>query len=233
MPYHIRRSHERKYFDYGWLKTYHTFSFGSYYDPRYMGFRSLRVINEDRVQPGSGFPAHEHENMEIISVILDGELAHKDSTGTESVMKKNEIQCMSAGSGIRHSEYNHSKEALVHFLQIWIKPDSLGISPGYQQMQLPVEPTGLHPFLIASKEGRDHSLRIQQDAYLYFIWLDDKQNIDLEIQKNRYAWLQILEGNLKMNNDTLQSGDGVAIEPESFLELQGMPTCKLLYFNLN
>lgn len=231
MAYRIRRSSERKYFDYGWLKTYHTFSFASYYDPEFMGFRDLRVINEDRVAPGCGFPLHKHQDMEIISLVLEGELAHRDSTGVESVLRANEVQSMSAGIGITHSEYNFSKDTLVHFLQIWIVPDSIGISPRYQQMKLPIEPSDA-PVLIASRSGREHSLSIQQDVEIYYLQMEKGQNMEKSVPSDRYGWLQIMEGNLKLNEDTLYAGDGVAIDPSTHMRCEAIVSSRMLYFDL-
>lgn len=231
MTYKIRRSSERQYFDHGWLKTYHTFSFASYYDPNFMGFRDLRVINEDRVAPKHGFPPHDHQDMEIISLVVEGALAHKDSTGTESMIQANEIQVMSAGTGITHSEYNPSDLHVVHFLQIWIKPNKKGISPRYQQMPLPA--VSAQPWLlIASNDGRENSMAIQQDVELYLITLEKGKKEQKSIESNRYGWLQVIEGDVKFNEDTLHAGDGVAIDPNTQIAIEALSTSKILFFHL-
>lgn len=230
MAYKIRRSSERKYFDHGWLKTYHTFSFASYYDPRFMGFRSLRVINEDRVEPGHGFPLHDHNDMEILSIVLEGELAHKDSMGTEAIIQANEVQAMSAGTGVHHSEYNPSDTNFVHFLQIWILPDTKGITPRYQQTQLPS--IANEWVLIASKNGRDRSLKIQQDAELYGISLKSGKQIEKKLAANRYGWLQVIDGELSLENDTLSRGDGASFDAGSLVKLKASTPSRILFFDL-
>jgi len=232
MTYQIRRSNERKYFDHGWLKTYHTFSFGDYYDPKFMGFRDLRVINEDRVAPRHGFPNHGHKDMEIISICLEGALAHKDSMGTESIIRPNDIQAMSAGSGVIHSEYNPSEDTSVHFLQIWIVPDTKGIAPRYQQTTLPA-PHSNEWQLIASKDGDQNSLKIQQEIMLYGLCLDAGKKENLQVLPSRYGWLQVIEGNLRLNEETLlQNGDGVAIDPGTAIQLEAKSAARLLFFDL-
>ncbi|MBS0637915.1 MAG: pirin family protein [Verrucomicrobia bacterium] len=199
----IRKANERGYFDHGWLKTYHTFSFGDYLDPDFMGFRSLRVINEDRVEPNVGFPSHSHRNMEIITYVLEGELAHKDSTGTSSTLHKNELQLMHAGSGITHSEYNPSKTEPVHFYQIWLTPDTQNVTPGYQQMMPKLVPNEL--VLVASKDG---PLKIYQAARVYIAEVTSQ----LELTIENAAWIQIARGNFALDDTTLlDEGDGVAI----------------------
>jgi len=229
MTYKIRRSNERKYFDHGWLKTYHTFSFGKYYDPDFMGFRDLRVINEDRVEAGHGFPPHDHEDMEILSIVLEGDLAHKDSMGNESVIHANEVQMMSAGIGITHSEYNPSAE-MVHFLQIWIIPDTKGISPSYQDVKLPILKN--HWQLIASKNGQSGSLKIHQDVELYAISLDEGQQVEKTVSQNRYGWIQMIDGEIALDNDLLRSGDGVAIDANTHLKLKALSPSRILFFDL-
>jgi redox-sensitive bicupin YhaK (pirin superfamily) len=229
MAYKIRKSGERKFYDHGWLKTYHTFSFASYYDPNFMGFRKLRVINEDRVAPGQGFPTHAHEDMEIITVVLEGELAHKDSMGHETIIHAGELQAMSAGSGISHSEYNPSKSQPVHLLQIWIEPDAKGIKPGYQrQMQLPKTPNQWT--LLASKDGRDNSVKIHQDVNLYAIALEPGTKT---LPSSRYGWLQVMDGEVQIDGNTLRTGDGAAIDPNTSLTLKTISPTRLLFFDLN
>ncbi|WP_152618861.1 pirin family protein [Parachlamydia acanthamoebae] len=231
MSYKIRKSHERKFFDHGWLKTFHTFSFAHYYDPNFMGFRSLRVINEDRVAPGNGFPMHHHENMEIISIVLEGSLAHRDSMGTESVIHANDIQQMSAGTGVNHSEYNPSSTEPVHFLQIWILPNQENIQPRYQQMPLP---TSLNEWiLIASENGQQNSIKIQQDVMLYTASLEIGKSFEKNIPDHRYGWIQVIEGELSLNADTIQSGDGVAINPDTNLILKAIKPSRILFFDMN
>lgn len=230
MTYKIRKSAERKYVDHGWLKTYHTFSFADYYDPNFMGFRDLRVINEDRIAPGHGFPLHEHRNMEILSVVIEGDLAHQDSTGTESILHTNEVQAMSAGSGITHSEYNPSNANLVHFLQIWIVPDTKEITPQYQQIKLPSSSNQW--VLIASKSAQEGSLQIQQDVSLYALSLESNHEITRKVPPNRYGWLQVINGELAFNDELLKAGDGVAIDPDTHIKLKAHTPSRILFFDL-
>ena len=231
MTYRIRRSHERKYFDHGWLKTYHTFSFASYDDPNFMGFRDLRVINEDRVAAGHGFPPHDHQDMEILSIILEGELAHRDSMGTESVIHANEVQAMSAGTGVTHSEYNPSDTGLVHFLQIWILPETEGTRPRYDQgAKLPTTPNQWT--LLASRDGREHSLKIQQDVTLEGIFLESGKRTEKKLLPNRYGWLQVIDGELSLNEDTIHTGDGAAIEAGTHVKLKALAPSRVLFFDL-
>lgn len=231
MNYKIRRSKERQYFDHGWLKTYHTFSFASYYDPNFMGFRNLRVINEDRVQAGHGFPLHNHQNMEIISLVLEGDLAHQDSLGNESILHANEIQTMSAGTGITHSEYNPSKDKLVHFLQIWIIPDQQNVKPQYQQKKL--MPSKTSWTLLASKGGHEESLPIHQDVTVYLLELDVGKQVDKVIIDDRYGWLQMIDGEIELGNDLLKPGDGIAFHSHSQFKLLAKKPARALYFDLN
>lgn len=221
----IRKSNERKFFDHGWLKTYHTFSFASYYDPEFMGFRDLRVINEDRVDQGHGFPPHSHKDMEIISIVLEGELGHQDSMGNTSTLHANEVQVMSAGTGIVHSEFNPSKKHRVHFYQIWIEPDAKNIAPRYQQSPLPSEPNKWH--LLTSKDG---PLPIQQDAFLYYAILND--HMEKVTAYDRYGWLQVIDGHVLCNEVPLQKGDGVTFNPNEKITLQASGTSRLLFFDL-
>lgn len=230
MGYKIRRRNDRKYFDHGWLKTYHTFSFGSYYDPHFMGFRDLRVINEDRVDPKRGFPLHDHQDMEIISLVLEGQLTHQDSTGNQSVLKPGEIQVMSAGKGIEHSEGNPQADHYTHFYQIWIVPDTKGVAPKYQQAHLPKKHNQWG--LIASKDGKEHSLKIQQDTNLYYLSLEKGEKIEKILKPERYGWLQLLNGELSFNKEILHPGDGVAIEPSEAIALEAKTPAQLLFFDL-
>ncbi len=228
----VRRSGERKFFDHGWLKTYHTFSFGSYYDPKFMGYRSLRVINEDRVDPGGGFPPHDHENMEILSIVLDGQLAHQDSMGNESVvLQANDVQVMSAGTGITHGEYNPSTTKPVHFLQIWIIPNQKDITPRYEKTQLP--PSNNQWLLIASNDAREQSFKIHQDVALYAIALDKGKQAEMKLAKDRYGWVQLIDGDVSVNGIELHRGDGAAIEAESLLNMSAKSPARLLFFDLS
>src|SRR5215467_6494332 len=217
----VRRAQERGHANHGWLDTYYTFSFADYFDPNFMGFRSLRVINEDRVKPGSGFPTHPHRDMEIITYVLEGELAHKDSMGTGSVIRPGEVQKMSAGSGIRHSEYNHSKTEPVHLLQIWILPEREGIKPMYEQKAIPAaEKQGKLRLLAAPKSGNG-AVTLCQDAKLYAAELIAGQSVDYELPDDRYAWLQVARGGVSVNGKELKAGDGAAISRESKLQIAG------------
>lgn len=232
MTYSIRKSNERAFFDHGWLKTYHTFSFGSFYDPRFMGFHSLRVINEDRVAPNEGFPAHSHRNMEIITYVIEGALAHKDSTGTESIIHQNELQLMHAGTGITHSEYNPSSSEPVHFLQIWLLPDEQEVKPGYQQMLPKLKKNALT--LVASKDGHEGSLVIHQDAQVYLAEM--QADASLKIPVKRAGWLQVISGSFLCNNMPINQGDGMAIDSPSPTPGECTLTCKtagkILFFDL-
>lgn len=230
MTYKIRRSGERKYYDHDWLKTYHTFSFGDYYDPNFMGFRDLRVINDDRVAAGQGFPSHPHRDMEILTIVLEGELAHKDSMGNASAIRPNEIQLMSAGTGIVHSEYNPSTSSLVHLFQIWILPDTKGLTPQYQQTKLPTLQNKW--IVIISKAGSEKSLKIHQDVELSFLSLQKGKRAEKKVAAKRYGWLQLLDGAVKMNGEELQAGDGVAIDPNTEIKLEAVSSSRLLFFDL-
>lgn len=227
MGYQIRRSIDRGYFDHGWLKTYHTFSFASYRDPRFMGFRDLRVINEDRVEPGAGFPPHGHNDMEIISLVLEGQLAHRDSTGSQTTLGPNEIQTMSAGSGITHSEYNPSHTQSVHFLQIWIEPDKKGLPPEYHQHQLK---SNTEPWnLIVSEHSQ---ARIHQNVQVFLVTLKKEQKSEKQLAPTRYGWLQMIEGQLALDHDTLYLGDGVEIDAGSHLTFHALSDTRFLFFDL-
>ena len=229
---HIRKANERGHADHGWLNTYHSFSFADYYDPKHMGFRQLRVINEDRVLPGRGFPTHPHRNMEIISYVLEGALEHKDSMGNGSVIVPGEVQRMSAGTGITHSEFNHSKTELVHFLQIWILPDTEEVTPGYEQTYFPDEEKRGKLRLIASADGRDGSVTINQDANLYATLLDAGEEIMHLIPSGRHVWLQVALGNVIVNGYKLAHGDGLSVSNQSQLILSGDGHAEVLLFDL-
>src|SRR5437588_4611130 len=210
----IRKSEERGHFDFGWLDTYHTFSFDRYYDPAHMGFRSLRVINEDRVQPGHGFPTHSHRDMEIITYILEGALEHRDSMENGSVIRPGDVQRMTAGTGVQHSEFNPSTTDAVHLLQIWILPNARSLTPSYEEKNFPESERRGKLRLIASEAGRDGSVKIHQDARVYAANLDAKQSVEYALDENRYAWLQVAGGALRLNNLELKQGDGAAVTGE-------------------
>jgi quercetin 2,3-dioxygenase len=213
----IRKSGERGTADLGWLFSRHTFSFGDYYDPDHEGFGPLRVINEDRVRPGEGFGTHGHRDMEIISYVLEGALEHKDSIGTGSVIRPGDVQVMSAGTGIRHSEFNHSKTEPVHFLQIWIVPDRVGIAPRYDQKRFPDDEKRGRLRLVGSPDGRDGSIVIHQDAKLFAAILNDGEQATQSFEKRRKGWLQVVRGSVEANGRLLEAGDGVAMQDEDAL----------------
>jgi hypothetical protein len=228
----VRRAKERGHFNFGWLDTNHTFSFGEYTDPRFMGFRSLRVINEDRVQPAHGFPTHAHRDMEIISYVLEGGLAHKDSIGTGSVILPGDVQRMSAGRGVRHSEYNHSESEPVHFLQIWLVPNEQGIEPSYEQKRFADEEKRGRLRLIASPDGRDDSVVIHQDAQVYAALLEPQQHVLHQLGPERHAWLQVARGTVALNDELLNTSDGAAISNEQSLKIVGHEAAEILLFDL-
>ena len=229
----IRRSADRGRADHGWLDTRHTFSFADYHDPRHMGFRALRVINEDRVQPGQGFPTHGHRDMEIISYVLAGGLAHRDSLGTGSVIQPGDVQRMSAGTGVRHSEYNASAEEPVHFLQIWIEPARRGIAPGYEQRAFPESEKRGRLRLVASPDGRDGSVTLQQDARLYASVLDPGASVTHALAPGRHAWVQVARGAVTLNGQRLEQGDGAAVTDEPTLTITGVTPAEILLFELS
>jgi redox-sensitive bicupin YhaK (pirin superfamily) len=227
----LRKAQDRGHANHGWLDSWHTFSFADYHDPRHMGFSALRVINEDRVSPGEGFPTHPHRDMEIITYVLEGALEHKDSLGTGSVILPGEIQRMSAGTGIRHSEFNHSQSEPVHFLQIWILPSSQGIKPGYEQKRIDIAELNNNLRLVASPDGRDGSVTIQQDALLYAARLNGKE-VTHALAPGRHAWIQVARGTVRVNGTMLQAGDGAGIENESSLRLAADGSAEVLLFDL-
>jgi redox-sensitive bicupin YhaK (pirin superfamily) len=229
----VRKAAQRGHFDFGWLQTKHTFSFGQYHDPRFMGFRSLRVINEDCVEPGEGFGSHGHQDMEILTYVLEGELSHKDSLGNGSIIQPGDIQRMSAGSGVRHSEFNDSRRERVHFLQIWIMPDQYGTTPSYDQKYFANETKQGQFRLIASCDGRKGSLKIHQDIALYATLLEPLQSLDYSIEKGRYGWIQIARGAITMNGVTLSTGDGASICDETKLQIKAVDVCEFLFFDLS
>jgi redox-sensitive bicupin YhaK (pirin superfamily) len=228
----IRRAEERGHFDFGWLNTYHTFSFGDYYDPRNMGFRSLRVINEDFVHAGRGFPTHGHRDMEIITYVLEGGLAHKDSMGNGSIIRPGDVQRMSAGTGVRHSESNPSQTESVHLLQIWILPDKLNVEPSYAEKKFADEEKRGRLRLVASPDGSDGSVSMHQDARLYASLLDAGQQVNYELKPDRHAWVQVARGAVEINGQPLRQGDGAAISEERELKIVGTEPAEILLFDL-
>ena len=228
----LRKSNERDHAEHGWLDSYHTFSFADYHDPAWMGFRSLRVINDDLVMPRMGFGKHPHRDMEIITYILSGQLAHQDSMGNGRTITAGEFQYMAAGTGVQHSEQNPSGTEAVHLLQVWIMPDEKGVTPRYAEKSMKDAATGaLH--LITSKTGRDGSMAIHQDADLYLGKLDAGQSVTHALGAGRHAWLHVAEGEITLNGQTLSGGDAAAISDERALELRGAKTSQVLLFDLD
>lgn len=228
----IRKSEDRGHANHGWLDTYHTFSFANYYDPNHLGFRSLRVINEDRVSPGSGFGTHGHENMEIITYILEGELEHKDSIGNGSIIQPGEVQRMSAGTGILHSEFNHSQTNPVHLLQIWIVPDQKGLQPSYEQKSFSSTNTSVHLKLIAAPEGKNGIVIVHQDVNLYAGILERGTLINHSLLPQRHAWIQVARGAITVNDIPLETGDGAAISEETKIVIESRQKSEILLFDL-
>ena len=230
----VRRSSERGHADHGWLNTFHTFSFADYYDPANMGFRALRVINEDWVKPGMGFGMHGHRDMEIITYVLEGELAHKDSMGNGSSIQPGEVQRMSAGTGVRHSEFNHSKKDWVHLLQIWLLPEREGITPSYEQKTFSDSEKKGKFRLIASPDARDGSMKIHQDANVYASLLESGDTAQHTFSPGRHGWLQVVRGNVLLDGKTLTAGDGAAITNETKIQLANANGAKteVLLFDL-
>jgi len=231
----IRKSEDRGQAHHGWLNSSHSFSFADYYDPEHMGFGPLRVINDDYVEPGQGFGTHPHRDMEIISYVLEGALEHKDSIGGEgshSVIRPGDVQRMTAGTGIRHSEFNHSNDERVHFLQIWILPDRTGLKPGYEQKSFAAEKR-LNTFcLVASQNGRDGSLTIHQDADVYTTTLEAGAEIKHTIPDNRRVWIQMAKGSVLINGQPLKTGDGAAISDENEITVTARDDSELLLFDM-
>jgi redox-sensitive bicupin YhaK (pirin superfamily) len=228
----IRNSAERGHFDHGWLDTFHTFSFADYRDPQFMGFRSLRVINEDRVAPGQGFGMHPHRDMEIITYVLSGELEHRDSLGTGAVIRPGEVQYMSAGTGILHSEFNPSKSDAVHLMQIWIRPDRRGLPPRYDQRRFPSLSNTGELTLLASPDGRAGSIQINQDVQLYAATLREGQHARHALSAGRSAWIQVLRGGIQIGDQQLSAGDGAAVTGESDIAIAADGDSELLLFDL-
>ncbi len=232
--FHLRKAEDRGHANHGWLKAAHTFSFSEYHDPQFMGFRDLRVINEDRIAAAEGFPTHGHQNMEIITYILGGSLAHKDSMGNGSVIKPGDIQYMSAGSGVRHSEFNASKTEEAHLLQIWILPQANGLKPAYGQKHFTEEERTNRLKQLASVDGADGSVQIRQDIRLFGSLLQKEASISYELNPSRHAWLQLAKGEIDVNGIKMQSGDGLAVSEERLLKITGIgETAEFLLFDLN
>ena len=227
----LRRSSERGHADHGWLDSYHSFSFADYYDPQHMGFGPLRVINEDRVQPGKGFGTHGHRDMEIISYVLEGALGHQDSMGTGSTIVPGDVQRMSAGSGVRHSEFNHEKQGVTHFLQIWIEPNVSGIPPSYEQKHFTPEDKRGRLRLIASPDGRDGSVTIHQDAQMYAGLFDGAETAKHPLLEGRKGYVHVVRGRVTVNGNVLEAGDALKTEGGS-IELKQGDQAEVLVFDL-
>lgn len=229
----IRRSKERGHANYGWLDTNYTFSFNTYYDPRFMGFRDLRVINEDYIEPNQGFPTHGHRDMEILTYVMRGELSHKDSMGNGETIRPHEVQRMTAGTGVLHSEYSSPTDK-THLLQIWILPEEENLTPGYEQKYFAPEEKQGKLKLVASRGGDDGSVTIHQDVNLYSSILAKNETVSRELAENRHAWIQIVKGSVELNGETLNQGDGAAISEEKVLKIKSLEDeTEFLLFDLN
>lgn len=228
----IRKSMDRGFADHGWLKSLHSFSFADYYDPRHMGFRSLRVINEDRIEGGTGFGSHPHRDMEIISYVVKGALEHKDSTGTKAIIKPGEVQRMTAGAGVVHSEYNASPKEEAHFFQIWIMPKGRGGSPGYGQKSFEDDLNSKKLVLVVSEDARDGSIGIKQDADMYISRLNSGDKIDFTVRSGRAIWLHLIHGQLMIGDKQVSTGDSVSLEEEDHLKITASAKSEFLLFDL-
>ena len=229
----VRKAADRGHANHGWLDTYHTFSFSTYHDPNHMRFRSLRVMNEDFVQPGQGFGTHPHHDMEIVTYVLEGALEHKDSMGNGEVLRPGEFQRMSAGTGITHSEFNPSATEPVHLYQIWLFPERQGIEPSYEQRHFPDEERRNQLRLVASRNATDGSLLIQQDARIYLSSLDEGRQVFQSLVPGRHAWLQVLRGSVTLNGHLLDTGDGAAVSHETALNIYAQQPAEIMLFDLN
>jgi redox-sensitive bicupin YhaK (pirin superfamily) len=229
---HIRSARDRGHANHGWLDSYHTFSFGGYYDPQQMGISNLRVINDDRVQGSAGFDTHGHSDMEIVSYVLEGALVHRDSMGHGTVIRPGEVQRMSAGTGVEHSEFNYSEEASVHFLQIWLQPNRLGVEPSYEQKQFPYADRQGRLQLILSPDGRAGSLRSNQEALLYSGVLAQNESVSYPLAKDRPGYVHLARGEATINGMPLHAGDGARIDAGETMTLQGVDAAELLLFDL-
>jgi quercetin 2,3-dioxygenase len=228
----VRKSQERGHFDHGWLNTYFTFSFADYYDPKHIHFRTLRVLNDDRVAPGEGFPTHPHRDMEIVTYVLDGALEHRDSMGSGSVIRPGDVQYMSAGTGVTHSEFNASEEEPVHMLQIWMFPEKQGLKPAYGQKNFSADEKRGKLRLLVSPDGRDGSIKIRQNNELYATVLDKGEAVRHELKLDRHAYVQVARGSVTLNGTQLEEGDGAAISAEKAVELTGVDNAEVLLFDL-
>ena len=228
----VRKAQERGHANHGWLDSFHTFSFAGYYDPKHMGFGDLRVINDDVVQPKRGFATHSHEDMEIVTYVLEGALEHKDSLGTGSVIRPGDVQRMSAGTGVTHSEFNHSASELVHLLQIWILPERDGLQPSYEQKHFSEDERRGRLRLVASRDGREGSVRVHQDAELYATLLGDGDAVEHALAPGRRAWVQVARGEVELNGVRLEKGDGAAVSGERSLRLARAKAAEVLLFDL-
>lgn len=228
----LRKSEERGFANHGWLKSRHTFSFAEYYDPKYMGFRALRVINEDRIEGGTGFGSHPHHDMEIISYVVKGVLEHKDSMGTKAIIKSGEVQRMSAGSGVVHSEYNALPNEETHFFQIWIQPNSSGGTPGYGQKSFEADLNSKKLVLVISKDGRDGSIGIKQDADMYISRMKVGDSLEFQVNPTRGTWVQVVKGKLNVNGKDITTGDAVSFEQEPLLKFNANDESEFILFDL-
>jgi hypothetical protein len=228
----IRQAQERGHANHGWLDSHHTFSFANYYDPKHIGFRTLRVINEDRVSPSNGFGTHGHRDMEIITYVLEGALEHKDSIGTGSVIQPGEVQRMSAGTGILHSEFNHSQTQPVHFLQIWLLPEKKGLSPSYEQRNFSPAKTPGKLHLVAARDGRENAVTVHQDVDLYAAVLKEGDRISHTLKPQRHAWVQVARGTITLNSLPLNTSDGAAISEETDVVIEATKDAEILLFDL-
>jgi len=229
----IRRSSARGHFNHGWLDTYHTFSFADYRDPKFMGYRALRVINEDRVAPGQGFGQHGHRDMEILTYVLSGELQHRDSLGNGEIIRPGDVQYMAAGTGVEHSEFNPSQTDPVHLMQIWIRPERRGAQPRYEQRQFPSLALAGELTLLASRDGRGNSIQINQDVSLYAATLRADQHVEHSLATGRGGWLQVLRGAVEFNAQSLAAGDGAAAENENTLIIRALGDAEIILFDLS
>jgi quercetin 2,3-dioxygenase len=229
----VRRSHERGHANHGWLNSYHTFSFADYQDPNHMGFRSLRVMNEDRVAPGQGFGKHPHRDMEIVSYVLEGALEHRDSMGNGSVLHAGDFQRITAGTGVEHSEFNPSATEPVHFYQIWLFPEKRGLDPGYEERPFSPSQKRDRLRLVASRDGRDGSLTIHQDADIFLSTLDAGASVSHRLRPGRYAWVQVMRGSVRVGEKTLGESDAAAVSEQSELNLVAVEPAEVMLFDLN
>ena len=228
----VRKANDRGHANHGWLNSYHTFSFASYYDPQHMGISNLRVINDDTVAAGGGFGAHSHSDMEIVSYVLEGALEHRDSMGNGSVIRPGDVQRMSAGTGVTHSEYNHSSSDPVHFLQIWLQPNAFGVQPGYEQKHFPLDDRRGRWVLLVSPDGRDGSIASNQDALLFSTLLGPAQSEEVQLDSNRQGYLHVARGQLAVGEMILNQGDGLKIPKHGQLKLTGIEDSEILLFDL-